>query len=361
MENETPYIASPVTGRAAGGRARAENLSPDRRREIASEGAKARWSKINEGGPMLKAKYPGEVQIGGIIIPCAVLSDGTRVLSENGITNALLGSRSGASKRLKKSSEDRGAPVPLFLAPSQLKPFITQDLIDGPLKRIEYLQGRRIVAGYDARILPTVCDIWLKARAEGALQEQQEDKAAQAEILARGLMHVGIVALVDEATGYQGERGEDALQRMLDAYLRKELAAWAKRFPDEFYRQIFRLRGWAWKGRTSNPPQVVAQYTKDIVYSRLAPAILTELEKRNPIENGRRRNKHHQFLTDDVGHPALAQHIYAVITLMRIAPNWPQFIQHLDLAHPRRGDTLMLPYMDDGNEKGNGNEDQPAD
>ena len=31
-----------------------------------------------------------------------------------------------------------------------------------------------------------------------------------------------------------------ALQAILDAYLRKELA-WAKRFPDEFDRQIFRL------------------------------------------------------------------------------------------------------------------------
>jgi len=120
------------------------------------------------------------------------------------------------------------------------------------------------------------------------------------------------VALVDEATGYQEIRDRLALQAILDRFLRKELAAWAKRFPDEFYQQIFRLRGWNWKGMRVNRPQVVANYTKDFVYERLAPSILKELEARNPKDDGNdRRAKHHQWFTEDVGHPALAQHLYA--------------------------------------------------
>jgi hypothetical protein len=134
---------------------------------------------------------------------------------------------------------------------------------------------------------------------------------------------------------------------MLDSLLRKELAAWAKRFPNEFYEHIFRLRGWKWKGRGTNPPQAVAGYTKDIVYARLAPQILEELERRNPVDGGRRRAKHHQWLTEDVGHPALAQHLHAVITLMRVSRNWGQFKLMLDTAHPKRGDTLQLPLMAD--------------
>ena len=131
----------------------------------------------------------------------------------------------------------------------------------------------------------------------------------------------------------------------MDAYLRKELAAWAKRFPDEFYKQIFRLRNCEWKGRMKNPPQAVAQYTKDIVYARLAPGIIEELERKNPSENGRRRAKHHQWLTEDVGHPALAQHIYSVISLMKISTDWNQFKVFLDQAHEKRGDTMQLPLM----------------
>jgi hypothetical protein len=168
-----------------------------------------------------------------------------------------------------------------------------------------------------------------------------------ADILIRGLANVGIIALVDEATGYQEARGKKGLRAVLDAFLRKGLATWAKRFPDEFYEHIFRLRGWKWKGRGTNPPQVVAAYTKDIVYARLAPGIIEELEKKNPSNSGRRKSKHHQWLTDDVGHPALAQHLHAVVTLMRISKSWDQFKLFLDQAHPRRGDTLQLPLMID--------------
>ena len=115
------------------------------------------------------------------------------------------------------------------------------------------------------------------------------------------------------------------------------LAAWAKTFPNEFYEQIFRLRGWQWKGGSTNPPQAVAGYTKDIVYARLAPGIIEELERKNLAVGGRRQAKHHQWLTEDVGHPALARHLHSVITLMRISTGWDQFKLFLDQADPKRG------------------------
>jgi hypothetical protein len=185
-----------------------------------------------------------------------------------------------------------------------------------------------------------VCDVFIKAERKGVLTHNQQHIADRAHIVMKGLARLGIAGLIDEATGYQEDRGKAALQEMLDHFLRKELAAWAKRFPDEFYEQIYRLRGWAWKGRTKNPPQVVAAYTKDIVYARLAPQILEELERRNPIEGGRRRGAHHQLLTEDVGHPALAQHLHAVITLMRVSKSWGQFKMMLNVAHPKRQDSL---------------------
>ena len=150
-----------------------------------------------------KVTHTGEIEIGNIKIPCAVLEDGTRVLSENGITNALLGSRSGYSKRRTIASKAKGAPLPLFLAPERLKPFISKELVDGPLTPLNYIQNSRRVTGFDAEVLPGICDVWLQARDAGALQTQQLDKAKKAEILMRGLAHIGITAFVDEATGYQ--------------------------------------------------------------------------------------------------------------------------------------------------------------
>ena len=92
-----------------------------------------------------------------------------RALSENGITNALLGSRSGASKRKKKAMEDQGVLLPPFIAPEQLEPYISEELTDGPLHPTDYVEGERIVRGYDPAILPADCNIWLRAREGGKL------------------------------------------------------------------------------------------------------------------------------------------------------------------------------------------------
>lgn len=331
---------STIGGKARGGHARAAALDAESKSAIAKKAAAARWGK-----PILEATHSGELEIGGTRLPCAVLEDGTRVLSESGIAEAL-GSRSGASKRMKSAAVKEGrAPLPLFLSPNRLKPFISQELLEGPLAPIEYSTKNKMMVGYDASILPSVCDVWLKARQAGVLQPQQQMRAMKAEIMVRALAQVGIVALVDEATGYQEVRDRQALQAILDRYLRKELAAWAQRFPTDFYKEMFRLRGWQWKGIQVRKPQVVGKYTNDIVYERILPSLLTELQQKNPTDQrGRRRHKHHQWLTDDVGHPALAQHLHAVIGLMRASTSWDEFKQLLNRAFPKKGQTLELNF-----------------
>ena len=295
-----------------------------------------------------KVTHTGEIEIGNLKIPCAVLEDGTRVLSENGITNALLGSRSGYSKRRAIASKAKGAPLPLFLAPERLKPFISRELVDGPLTPLIYSQKSRRITGFDAEVLPGICDVWLQARDAGALQTQQLDKAKKAEILMRGLAHIGVTALVDEATGYQELRDRQALQQILDKYLLAEQAKWAKRFPDDFYRQMFRLRDWPWKGMKVNRPSVVGKYTNDFVWDRLAPGIRDELERLNPKnDTGSRRRKHHQWLTADVGHPALQKHLSGVMALMRASTRWDQFTRMLQRAYPKINTNLELPIDDE--------------
>ena len=251
MTNEIPK------GRAKGGYARAACLSPDQRSAIASEAAKTRWKDrhLADDVPRVLEGFKSELNLAGVTIPCAVISGPKgvqRVLTENGITYAILGERSGASKRLKKAASEGGALLPLFVAPSQLKPFISEELEDGPLKPIDYQDGDRIVRGFDASVLVVVCNIWLSARQAGALQAQQLPKAQKAELLTRALAETGIVALVDEATGYEKVRPQNALQRYLEILVRKELAAWAKKFPDEFYENIYRLKGWPWPGMGKN-------------------------------------------------------------------------------------------------------------
>lgn len=320
--------------KAVGGHARASVLTPQRRKDIARKAALSRW---DESLPKAEFGSPDRpARIGEWEFPCYVLNDGRRVFVQRGMMDAL---------DMKQGTAGRGGGDRLskFVQTRALNRFIPEQLANVIKNPITFQTPRGGKAyGYEATVLADLCDAVLEARKTGKLHYQQEHIAARCEMLVRAFAKVGLVALVDEATGFQEVRDRQALQAILDEHLRKEFASWAKRFPDEFYKQIFRLRGWVWRGMKVNRPQVVAKYTKDIVYSRLTQGILSELETRNPIENGKRKTKHHQWLTEDVGHPALAQHLYATIGLMRIANSWDEFKRMLDRAYPKQKAQLDL-------------------
>ncbi len=275
------------------------------------------------------------LKIGDLEIPAYVLENGTRVLSGRGMQTAL------------QLGQSHGSKLKGLLGAKNIKPHISNELamaLDSPLRFVRPGRGGKLAVGYEATILPDICDAILEARKHEDLTPPEEMVADQCEILTRAFAKVGIIALIDEVTGYQEIRDHEALQAILDKFLRKDLAAWAKRFPDDFYREMFRLRGWQWRGMKVNRPSVVGHYTNDLVYERLAPGILDELKRRNPRdEKGYRTAKHHQWLTEDLGHPALAQHLYATIGFMRAATSWDQFYRMMQRAFPKLNTTMLLP------------------
>lgn len=124
--------------------------------------------------------------------------------------------------------------------------------------------------------------------------------------------------------------------RILEAYITNELQPWVKTFPEDFYRQMFRLRGLDYPKATINRPQYFGHLTNDVVYDRLAPGVREELKKQTPRDaKGRHSTQLHRRLTTDLGHPKLREHMAAVVALMTISNSWEQFIDHLDQARPR--------------------------
>jgi hypothetical protein len=329
------------TPKSNGGIARAESLTPQQRTDIASKAASERW----EAEKLLpKATHKGELTIGDIVIPCAVLEGGKRVISEMGIHNHL-GSSGGKVRQIRNEMEEKlAAPIPLFLASKVLEPFISAVFDGWNLNPISYKIGRQVMTGYPAEILPKVCEVWLRAREAGSLQSQQLPKALKAEMLMRGLAHIGIVALVDEATGYQQERDKDELHKLLSVYLSEERLAWAKRFPDEFYKQLYRLRGWQYPTPTATKISFVGKLTNMLVYEKLPQGVLNELQTRNPTKEGTgyRRWKHHQFLSEDIGQEDLRDHLLQLVAIMRISKDWDTFMIHFDVAFPTIGKQLAI-------------------
>jgi len=284
----------------------------------------------------------GTLDFGVTKIPCAVLDDEkrTRVLFEHGVTSAVLKSRSGASKRRKKSDQEKGrAPLPIFIAPNNLKPFISDELLNGLLNPIQCREGNRVYSMFPAEILPQTCEVWLKAREEKALQKQQITKAEKAEILMRAIAHVGIIALIDEATGFQYDRERDELQKILKAYISPHLLPWAERFPREFYKEMFRL--WQWKFPPTadkgapRGPRYAGKLTRKFVFEQLPPGVLEELDRLNPAnEKWQRKHRFSQLLTIDIGNPHLEKQVAIVTTLMKISPNKRIFEKNFARAFP---------------------------
>ena len=327
-----------------GGAARAKRLSAEERREIAMKGAAARWDEDVAQAVCGAPDRP--LKIGNREIQAYVLADGTRVLTQADFLEALGKHRKANVKNVKGLDDEERTPE--IIKGQKLKPYISNDLLEKsrPI-RFRTPQGVK-ASGYRAEILPEVCEIYLRARADGQLQKQQAHIAAEAELLVRGLAHVGIIALVDEATGYQEMRAQDALAKILEAFIAKELRGWIETFPADFYKHLFRLRGLDFPHDSVKRPQYFGVLTNDIVYKRIAPGVLDELKRITPRnDSGRRKHKYFQRLTANVGYPKLKEHLGGVVAVMRLSNDWTDFMDKLDRLYPRYGETMLLPFMDD--------------
>lgn len=321
-----------------GGRARAEKLSSEDKKAISRKGVEAKRERA--ALPMAthgSAEHP--LRIGDIEIPCYVLSDGTRVLSQRGfiegIGMSLGSSRTGDARHIALMESDGVKPH----ANSELLPMLKSPI------RFQNPRGGGTAYGYPATILADYCDAVLAARKEGTLPPRQSQVAEQCEILVRGFARVGIIALVDEATGYQKDRARDALAKILEAFVAKELQPWVRKFPVEFYEEMFRLRGLAFDATSVKRPPYFGHLTNDVVYRRLAPGVWKELKhKAKKNESGRPTHQLHRLLTHDVGDPRLKELLTKVTTVMQLSEQWSDFKMKLDRIAPAFDETLQLPF-----------------
>lgn len=292
-----------------------------------------------DGAGQIRRVHVGELKLLDKVVPCAVTADGVRILSDRG-ARSLLG-HTGKQKASQKPLENHAYHLPSFLASANLKPFIPSGF-SMPTISYRHPVNNRVFDGIDATLLADVCWVYIDARSAGALKPHQLPIADACAALARALSKVAIVALIDEACGFQGRRGPDALQQLLNRFLRDEAGKYERTFMREFYEEMFRLNGWA--RNEENPsfrPGCAARMTNDVIYSRLGlPDLVEVLDDRNPlVDDGDgkrlRLHKHHQFFNHERGRQHLISHLELVTGLMRAFADWHQFIRALDRVRPR--------------------------
>lgn len=327
-----------VVGRAKGGKARAESMTPERRREVAIKAAAAKKElallpRATHGSP------DNPLKLGEAELTCYVLEDGSRLITQEGFLSAL--------GRARKAKGGHGASIeggvdklPSFMSANNLKPFISQELMESTTPVVFRTPSGSKAYGYRAELLPKVCNVYLQARDAKKVLPSQAHMIKAADILMRGLAEVGIIALVDEATGYQKDRARDALAKILEAYVAKELQPWVKTFPLDYYEQMCRLRGLPFPAEGNTYPSYFGTLTNNIVYDRLAPGLRKELKQQAAKDE--KKGRLHQRLTAGIGHPKLREHLASVVTVMKLSKDYPDFEGKLDVIHPKFGETMKL-------------------
>jgi hypothetical protein len=322
---------------AKGGKARAASLTKAERQDIARRAAESRW-----GMDLPQATHDGLLQIGTAMLTAAVLPNRKRLLIQKTVLEAIGRSRKPkAGTGITKSFD----VLPSFLQAEVLKPFITDELMQSTTPiHFRLVNGQR-TAGFDAMLLPMTCEVYLKLRdhlleqiADGDAKEKKQARATlkkykhiitACDQLTRGLAKRGIIALVDDATGYQADKAREELDRILEAYVAPGLVPWTRKFPHEFFREAYRLLGWEYKPGQIKHPSYMGKFINKYVYEALPPGVLEELKRQLPKnERGNRPAKLWQKLTVDTGSPHLDKQLTADITLMQVSDDKKAFDFH---------------------------------
>ena len=274
-----------------------------------------------------KIMYEGEIILGDNIIPCYVLDDGTRVLSGRGMQDALKMVDESTDHGSASGSSNTGTRLQRYLTQKTLEPFIYRGKEPGHYSPIICYNGNQRINGFEANLLADICEAFLDARNAIDLSSRQKIIADQCEILIRGFARVGIVALIDEATGYQYDRERFELQKILDAYVSEEILKWQLTFTDEFYKQIYRLWGLPFIPKyIRTKPSFIGKLTIKYIYEQLPKGVFEKIREQTPrSESGGYRYKLHQSLTPEVGREHLKKQIHEVTALMSVSDSKEQF------------------------------------
>lgn len=328
----------PANPQSLGGKARAEKLSPSQLTLQAKRAAKARWEAVRTSAKQLQdpnripeALCEGVLEIGSVQIECYVLDSMKRVIHKRGMAKAL-GMKSGGGNVFMRAMGRKGLGSEIG---DELRSKLDNPII---FKTLTLDLGH----GYDATVIIDVCQSIIDASKAGKLRPEQESLAIQAEIIIRASAKLGIVALVDDATGFIADKRRAQYKELFREFIREEIKLYDEpQFPDQLFDVIYRVYGLPRRAEAkNNHPRFFGRFIRKYIYEPLANsngAILEMLDEKNPVVyvNGGRRYKMYNFLSEVVGMPALKAHLWQVVGIGNSIRTKSQFERSFYTAFPR--------------------------
>lgn len=238
------------------------------------------------------AKYSGTLDLGGKEVDCYVLDDERRVINMRGTIKAI--------------ANDANGDLAKYVGIRSLQPYINPENLMKQIVEFEIPGNPTKAKGITAETFLDICSAYVTAFTSGAtLTEKQQRTAINCSILLSACAKTGLIALIDEATGYQYLRESDALQVKIRAFISDELRAWEKTFPDELWEEFGRLTGWS--GSLQHRPKYWGKLVLELIYDALDPDVAQYLKENKPAP--RHGRNYHQWFTEEYGVNKLVTHI----------------------------------------------------
>lgn len=338
-------------GRVRSGRARMGKLTPQERRALAQAAAKKRWAQskgeaeeqdtgiheaeehinVSSAGiqqaeeraitpealpiqPKLPtARYPGQIDLGGERVDCYVLDNDVRVISLRAAVKAIAGVEGGILGDYVKIQALRG--------------FINSNLVAEESIDFNIAGVPHPAKGITAEQFIEICNAYVHAmRAESLTTERQKEIAIKCSIVLGACAKLGLIALIDEATGYQRDRPDDALQVKIRLFIAEEMRKWERTFPDQLWEQFGRLTNW--KGTLQHRPKYWGKLVMELIYEYLDADVAQWLRENAP--SPRHRQNYHQWLNEQYGLKKLIEHIWKVVGVASTCQNMPELKQKME-------------------------------
>ena len=265
------------------------------------------------------AKYRGVLELGRVNVDCYVSDNELRLISMRGMVKALSGDDHGDTDRIIAAVPIRSYLNFISMADKNESKKTTKHSDNADSKAVSFvdltLPGTTTIAKcitHDGFL--DICRAYMFAFANDTLKtDKQKRIAVNCSAILAGCAGIGLMALIDEATGYQQHRANDALQIKIQAYILDELRGWEKAFPDELWEEFGRLTNW--DKPLQHRPKYWEKLVYELIYDALDPDVAEYLKTNKP--NPKYKQNWHQWLSKDFGAKALHIHINQVVGIAK--------------------------------------------